>query len=153
MGHKQFKMLLTLTTDWIVAIVAIGQLFITGVGFWLLYNTFVLQAKVAVDQQSILEIESRRSRREIRPVFKVTGIANDNIPGYVTFGFTCEFNDAYRFNMVNRSGKYISVRENEVNIATVNKGATLNYSYAIVSPDKYTVVDLQKNPDYKIELR
>lgn len=145
-------MFLTITTDWIMALTAIIQLLVTGVGFWLLYTTFVLQAKVATDQQKMLEIETRRVRREVRPIFKVKGTYDIiRIPGYTTFDFVCEINDAYNLTVKNNSGKFIKAREPTTNIPSVNKGDHLIFSYAITEPPHYTYDDLNK-PDYKIEI-
>lgn len=145
-------MLLTVTTDWIAALVAIGQLVVTSVGFWLLYTTFVLQAKVAADQQRMLEIETRRSRREVRPIFKVKGTRDSTrIVGYITFDFTCELNDAYHFVIINRSGKYVRVREPFVEVTMIPKGSSLIYSYSISNDPHYLFTDLDK-PDYRIHL-
>jgi len=123
-------MLLTITTDWVLAFASICQLLITGVGFWLLYTTFILQAKVSMDQQKMLEIETRRVRREIRPVFKLDGNYDSlPIPGYTTFGFYCESNDAYNLLITSHSGSSVSVREDHVQIAYLKQESLLSYSY------------------------
>ncbi|HEY8927559.1 MAG TPA: hypothetical protein VIM55_00110 [Mucilaginibacter sp.] len=145
-------MFLTITTDWILAFAAICQLFITGVGFWLLYTTFILQAKVARDQQKILEIETRRSRREVRPLFKVKGTYDSyRIIGFTTFDFSCELNDAYYLQVRDISGARIIAREPLTNISLINKGESLIFSYKIQDPPYYTYYDLKRS-EYKIKI-
>jgi hypothetical protein len=144
-------MLLTIGTDEIIAIAAVCQVLITGVGFILLYTTFVLQAKVASDQQKMLEIENRRARREVRPIFKVTGTYDiTRIPGWNTFDFTCDLNDAYNLQIRTNSGVQVIIREPETNIPFVKKGSSLIYSYRF-RDGLPTYVDLSL-PSYHIEM-
>ena len=144
-------MLLTVTTDWLTVYTAIGQLLITCVGFWLLYTTFILQAKIAVDQQRMLEIENRRARREIRPVFKLTGEYRELGKKWYIFYFQSELNDAYDLKLSSKSGSCVNMKEPYVELKFLRKDSKLGHEYRFTDNDLLTS-DIIKRPDHEIVL-
>jgi hypothetical protein len=130
-------MLLTVTTDWLQIYIAIGQLILSVVGFLLLYSTLVVQAKVATSQQNMIEIEGRRARREIRPVFQVYQEYSCEWLDFTKFGFTCMQNDAYDLHVVSKSGQFVEAHEAKTKLPFVAAGYTLAFSYRFTQPLPY----------------
>jgi len=141
-------MVLTVTTDIIQTATAVCQVLITTGGFYLLYTTFILQAKVAQDQQKMLEIENRRARREIRPVFKVDK-EYSLVDGYTFFKFYCELNDAFNLKIQSRSGLMIIVKEPSVSIPFLKMEDKLGYQYRFKELPRYPSL-FEDSPDYEI---
>jgi len=156
MDHKAFKKMLlnilaTETTDWVIALTAIGQLIVTTVGFILLYVTFALQAKVSMDQQKMLEIESRRVRREIRPSFNTELPMQKSINGSNTIRFLCESNNAYNVHVVSLSGPKISTDLNGKPYKCIAAKEAFELTYTFT--DNKDPTDEERNkPDYSIRV-
>lgn len=140
-------MLLTVTTEWVQVWIAIAQLIVGVVGFLLLYSTLILQSKVAIDQQKMVEIEGRRARREIRPVFQVDQCYSIELVDFTKFGFICRENNAYDLHVTLKGGKNVEAYEVDTVIPFVAKDTALSFMYRFKEPLPYPD---QTNPDFII---